>query len=147
LNSKTGMKSSYQENCDNIGWERVTSILQEVGMSFTEPDIHRISLEASFAVVFVFYDGKLIGLGRILSDGVRQSAMYDIAVDPAYQGHKIGQEIVRRLLDKTPECNCILYASPGKEGFYKKMGFKKMKTGMALFSNIQRMVDDGFVEE
>lgn len=137
----------YQENCDNISWERVACILKEVGMSFTTPDIHRISFEASYAVIFVFDGDKLIGLGRILSDGVRQSAIYDIAIVPAYQGRGIGQEIVKRLLDKTPACNCILYASPGKEGFYKRLGFKKMKTGMALFSNPQRMVDEGFIEE
>jgi len=141
------MNLRYQDNCDNISWERVAAILQQVGMSFTDPDTHKISFELSYAVLFVFDEDKLIGMGRILSDGVRQSAMYDIAIDPVYQGKRIGQEIVKRLLNKTPACNCILYASPGKEGFYKKLGFKKMKTGMALFSNPQRMVDDGFVEE
>jgi ribosomal protein S18 acetylase RimI-like enzyme len=141
------MNLRYQDNCNNVSWERVVEILQQVGMSYTDPEKHKISFEVSYAVVFVF-DGKdLIGIGRVISDGVRQSAMYDIAVDPAYQGHRIGQEIVSRLLSTTPDCNCILYASPGKEGLYKKLGFKKMKTGMALFSNPQRMIDGGFVEE
>lgn len=43
--------------------------------------------------------------------------------------------------------NFILYASPGKEGFYKKLNFKRMKTGMAYFTNPRRMVDGGFVED
>ncbi|MFV0468947.1 MAG: hypothetical protein ACK5MK_08495 [Dysgonomonas sp.] len=47
---------------------------------------------------------------------------------------------------KTPQCNFILYASPGKETFYKKLNFKKMKTGMALFFNPIRMTDNVFVE-
>ncbi|MBB4035816.1 ribosomal protein S18 acetylase RimI-like enzyme [Dysgonomonas hofstadii] len=141
------MNLRYRENCNNISWERVAALLQEVDMSFTTPEIHRVSFEVSYAVIFVFDENKMIGMGRILSDGVRQSAMYDIAVDPYYQGFGIGQEIVKRLLEKTPGCNCILYASPGKEGFYRKLGFKKMKTGMVLFSNPERMADDGFVEE
>ncbi len=89
----------------------------------------------------------MIGFGRLISDGVRQSALYDVAVDPDYQGLRIGRKIVEHLMLKTPDCNFILYASPGKEDFYLKLNFKKMRTGMALFSNPKRMVDRGFIEE
>jgi hypothetical protein len=34
-----------------------------------------------------------------------------------------------------PGCNVILYASPGKEDFYRKLGLRRMKTGMARFQN------------
>ena len=141
------MDLRYQHNCDNIEWKKVPYLLEMVGMSFTEADKHKISFEASYAVVFVFDGDELIAFGRMLSDGVRQSAIYDVAVNPAYQGQKIGQEIVNKLIVATPDCNFILYASPGKEGFYKKLNFKRMKTGMALFSNPQRMIDRGFIEE
>ena len=89
----------------------------------------------------------MIGFGRLISDGIRQSALYDVAIDSDYQGLGIGREIVERLMLKTPDCNFILYASPGKEDFYRKLNFKKMRTGMALFSNPERMVDKGFIEE
>lgn len=141
------MNLRYQNDCENIPWEKIPYLLEKVGMSFTDVDKHKVSFEASYSVIFVFDEDILIGFGRMLSDGVRQSALYDIAIEPNYQGNKIGQEIVSRLLATTPECNYILYASPGKEGFYKKLNFKKMKTGMALFSNPQRMLDGGFVEE
>ncbi|MDU1892327.1 MAG: GNAT family N-acetyltransferase [Dysgonomonas sp.] len=141
------MNIRYQDSCQNIPWEKVPLLLEMVGMSFTSADIHQISFEASFAVIFVFDNGELIGTGRIISDGVRQSALYDIAVNPAYQGKGIGLEIVKRLMASTPACNFILYASPGKEGFYKKLNFKKMKTGMVFFANPDRMTDSEFVEE
>ncbi|MBK5722842.1 GNAT family N-acetyltransferase [Dysgonomonas sp. Marseille-P4677] len=141
------MNLRYQTNLLDIPWERIPQLLKAVGMSFTDVEKHKISFETSYSTIFVFDDDKLIGIGRLLSDGVRQSAIYDIAVDPNYQGRKIGQEIVKRLMSTTPDCNFILYASPGKEGFYKKMNFKKMKTGMALFTNPERMVDNGFIEE
>lgn len=141
------MNLKYQDNCQNIPWERVPTLLETVGMSHTTPERHRQSFEVSYSVIFVFDNKELIGIGRMISDGVRQSALYDIAVDPAYQGLKIGQEIVKRLMSTTPDCNFILYASPGKEGFYKKLNFKKMRTGMALFSNPDRMTDGVFVEE
>lgn len=141
------MELRYQNNCQNIEWDKIPVMLERVGMSYTTAENHKLSFERSFSVIFVFDGNELIGFGRMLSDGIRQSALYDIAVSPEYQGLKIGKEIVQRLLDTTPECNFILYASPGKENFYKKMNFKKMKTGMALFSNPQRMIDRGYVEE
>lgn len=141
------MNFQFKTDCDNISWEEVPRLLEKVGMAHVEADKHRISFEASYAVIFVFDQDKLIGLGRMISDGIRQSALYDIAVDPEYQGQKIGREIVQRLMATTPDCNFILYASPGKEDFYKKLNFRKMKTGMILFSNPDRMRNNDFVEE
>jgi len=141
------MNLRFQDNCKNIPWEKVPALLEKVGMGFTDPETHKVSFEVSFSVLFVFDNDELIGFGRIISDGVRQSALYDIAVEPLYQGKRIGYEIVKRLMDTTPNCNFILYASPGKEGFYKKLNFKKMKTGMILFSDPERMTDTDFIEE
>jgi len=141
------MDLRYQEHCENINWERVRSLLEEVGMSTVEADRHRKSFENSHSVIFVFDGSDMIGMGRCISDGVRQSALYDIAIDPRYQGKGIGKKIVTSLMEKTDSCTHILYASPGKEDFYRKLRFKKMKTGMILFSEISRMDDSEFVEE
>lgn len=139
------MNLRYQTTCENIDWIRVPQLLIEGGMSATNAEVHQKSFEASYAVLFVFDDDTLIGFGRVLSDGLRQSAIYDVVVDPKYQGSGIGREIVVRLMDTTPDCNFILYASPGKEGFYENLGFKKMKTGMISFSDPDRMNDENFV--
>ena len=139
------MNLKYQDNCENIEWSRVRSLLESVNMSFSDDETHRISFENSYSVIFVFDDQKLIGMGRAISDGVRQAALYDIAVDSSYQGTGIGKEIVQKIMSKAPSCNYILYAAPGKEAFYNKMGFKKMKTAMALFSDPQRMENADFL--
>lgn len=141
------MSLRYQDNCENIEWERVRSLLNEVGMSSVEPERHQVSFENSYAVVFVFDADSMIGMGRILSDGVRQSALYDIAIDPKYQGLGLGRKIVERLMKCTPDCTFILYASPGKENFYRKLAYKKMKTGMILFSDPTRMNNTDFIED
>ena len=115
-------------------------------MSYFEGEVHKKAFENSHTVVFVFDDDKLIGFGRAISDGVYQAAIYDIAVLPEYQGKKIGATIIESILKCVPECNVILYASPGKEKFYEKMNFGKMKTGMGLFINKERMQMKGFIE-
>lgn len=137
----------YQDNFNNINWSEIPALLEKVGMAHTDIDTHRISFENSHSSIFIFDNDELIGFGRMISDGVRQSAIYDVAIDPNYQGKGLGASIIEQLMTKTPDCNFILYASPGKEGFYKKLGFRRMKTGMALFKNKERMIDGGFIEE
>lgn len=140
------MNIKIQYNCFNINWNEVSNILKEVKMAYFQGKVHKKAFENSYAVVFIFDDEKLIGFGRAISDGVYQGAIYDVAVLPEYQGKKIGAMIIENILKSIPKCNVILYASPGKESFYEKQNFKKMKTGMALFINAEKMQMKGFTE-
>ena len=104
------------------------------------------AFEASHTTVFAYQGDRLIGFGRAISDGICQAAVYDCAVLPEFQGKGIGKSIVKNILSRLTHCNIILYASPGKEGFYQKLGFRKMKIGMAHFIRRQAMMERGFTE-
>ncbi len=88
----------------------------------------------------------MIGCGRALSDAAFQSAIYDIALLPEYQGNGLGKLLVEEILKQLPESNVILYASPGKEAFYERFGFTRLKTGMGKFLNPERMRVKGMLE-
>jgi len=140
------MDLDIREDCSGVDWHTVSAILQKVGMAFYEPDRHQKAFEASHTTVFVYQAGKLIGFGRAISDDAYQGAVYDCAVLPEYQGRGIGRQIMDTILLRLAHCNLILYASPGKEGFYRKQGFRQMKTGMARFIKSESMRDRGFTE-
>ncbi|MCH4260228.1 MAG: GNAT family N-acetyltransferase [Clostridium tyrobutyricum] len=140
------MDVKIQYNCSNVDWNRVSKILEEVNMAYFAPEIHKKAFQNSYTVVFVYHSDKLIGFGRAISDGVYQAAIYDVAVLPEYQGKHVGSTIIKSIIKKIPRCNFILYASPGKERFYEKMNFKKMKTGMALFNDVEKMQSKGFIK-
>ena len=140
------MELRFQQYCSGIDWEIVPQILKTVGMAFHDADIHRRTFSASASVVFVFDDQQLIGFGRAISDGIIQAAVYDVAVLPSYQGHGIGKMMIEKIVASLPGCNFILYASPGKEAFYEKLSFRRMKTGMALFVKSETMSSRGFTE-
>ena len=140
------MKINTKYDCKGINWQTISDTLKSVGMAFYEPKIHKKAFEASHTTVFIYDSEKLIGFGRAISDGAYQAAMYDCAVIEEYQGKGIGRILVEKILSNLPDCNVILYASPGKEGFYEKQGFRKMKTGMALFKNSESMKEHGFTE-
>jgi len=132
--------------CSGADWKTVSETLKRVGMAYEEPDVHRRAFEASHTTVFVYHATRLIGFGRAISDGAYQAAVYDVAVVPEFQGKGIGTVIMEKILERLSGCNVILYASPGKEEFYRKMGLRKMKTGMALFRKAAAMTEKGFTE-
>lgn len=140
------MKLRIQYDCTNIDWNLVAETLKTVGMAYYEGQVHKQAFENSYTVVFVFDEDQMIGFGRAISDGTYQGAIYDVAVAPSYQGRGIGRIIMDGIVSRTPQCSFILYAAVGKESFYEKLDFRKMKTGMALFRNAEAMQQRGFTE-
>jgi ribosomal protein S18 acetylase RimI-like enzyme len=132
--------------CVGVDWVIVSETLKRVGMAYYEPDVHRKAFESSYATVFVYRGEHLIGFGRAISDGAYQAAVYDVAVVPEFQRQGIGKTIMENILRLLPQCNFILYASPGKEDFYRRLGGRKMHTGMAFFRNAEDMTARGFTE-
>ena len=132
--------------CAGVDWTTVSETLKRVGMAYDEPDVHRRAFEASHTTIFVYHAARLIGFGRAISDGVYQAAVYDVAVVPEFQQKGVGTIIMKEILERLSACNIILYAAPGKEDFYRKLGLRKMKTGMALFRKAAAMRERGFTD-
>jgi GNAT superfamily N-acetyltransferase len=84
------------------------------------------SLRESWHVISAYQDTKLIGAGRLVSDGVLYAVVFDMIVTPEWQGRGVGSEILSRLMDR---CNAagirdiLLFAAQGTEGFYRRRGF------------------------
>jgi GNAT superfamily N-acetyltransferase len=84
-------------------------------------------------------DDEVIGMGRLVGDGVMYWYLQEIVVLPEYQGEGIGTAIVNKLLEyiseHTEEGNFTsvgLTAAEGKEGFYERFGFAKSR-GMTKY--------------
>lgn len=82
----------------------------------------------SWYVISVYEKERLIGFGRIISDGVYQTFIGDVMVDPDFQNRGIGSEIMRLLVEKC-EVSGIkwiqLTSARGKTDFYRKFGFEE----------------------
>ena len=70
-------------------------------------------------------------MGRAISDGEYQAAIYDLVILPEFQNKGVGSRILIELHKRLPVENIILYSVPGKESFYEKLGYSKMLTAMA----------------
>lgn len=103
--------------------------------------------EASRYKWFVRHEGQLIAAGRALADGADCSYICDVAVLPAWQGSGLGKELVSRLVqDSRGHRKIILYSVPGKEGFYKNLGFGRLLTAMAIFADRGAAIARGHLE-
>ena len=140
------MNLHFQYSIENIDWQQVVETLKSVGMGYRTPEVHLRAFANSEIVVFVFDDDKMIGFGRTISDGEYQAAIYDVAILPEYQGKGIGKMLIKSIIERLPNYNIILYASPGKEKFYEKDNFRRMKTGMARFAKADIMQNLGFTD-
>ena len=133
-------------DCAGVDWTAVYETLKRVGMGHYSPELHRQAFEASQATVFAYFGNQLVGFARALSDGVCQAAIYDVAVVPEFQRQGIGAKLMETLLARFARFNVILYASPGKEDFYRSLHLRKLKTGMALFPDAAARAEKGFTE-
>jgi ribosomal protein S18 acetylase RimI-like enzyme len=58
---------------------------------------------------------------------VIRSVIYDLVVDPEYQGQGIGEEWVKRCIRHYPCTEWLVQTTEDIAGYYKKMGFKRYK--------------------
>ena len=97
---------------------------------------------------FVYDSGRLVGVGRALADGADCSYICDVAVLPTHQGIGLGHEIVEKLIAlSSGHKKILLYSVPGKESFYRRFGFRRMTTAMAIFENQPSALEKGLVNE
>lgn len=88
------------------------------------------SLEKGLYSVVAKDGDKVVGMGRLVGDGIMYWYIQDVIILPKYQGRNIGKRIIHKLLKYT-EMNSLsqtnitigLMAAKGKEGFYKEFNF------------------------
>lgn len=84
------------------------------------------ALNNSWYVVTAYQRNELVGIGRVVSDGVLYAMIYDIIVKPSYQGMGIGTTILNKLIEKCRSAgvrDIQLFSAKGKAQFYSKRGF------------------------
>ena len=90
----------------------------------------------------------LVAAGRALADGADCAYICDVAVLPGHQGTGLGKAVVSRLVeDSKDHQKIILYSVPGKEGFYRKLGFLRLLTAMAIFRERDAAIRRGHLAE
>jgi len=141
------MKRQWIYSCDSVDWGELAELYRIAPLGEKDPARLETCFLNSRYVCFVYDEGRLVGAGRALADGVDCSYIADVAVLPDYQGGGIGRAIVSRLVELSAgHRKVFLYAAAGKEDFYRKLGFKRMTTAMAIFDDQDAAAARGLLE-
>ena len=140
------MSLAFTEDTEVINWEQLAVVFRRAPLGNRDPVKLRETFQNSPIRCFVWDGKELVGAGRAITDGVRYSVIFDVVLLPEYQGRGIGKQIMSFLTDRSKAAAVLLHAVPGKEGFYAKLGYRKMKTAMAKFPNPEAQEKTGYIE-
>lgn len=138
----------WSHSIDSLDWNELSALYHAAPLGNKNPDRLKTAFTNTMFRCFVYEDGKLVGVGRALADGTDCSYICDVALLPSHQGLGLGKQIVSKLVSMSSgHKKIILYSVPGKESFYKKLGFKRMSTAMAIFENQDLALEQGYLNE
>jgi len=106
-------------------------LLQTVGWS--RRPIRRVKRALDFSILVVglwIHDEtfpRLIGFARCTGDGILEATVWDVAVNPIYQGKGLGKELMKYILKELKNIGIskvTLFADAEVVSFYKRQGIK-----------------------
>ena len=132
----------------DVDWHELEALYRAAPLGNKNAADLQVVFGNSMFSCFARDNGRLVGVGRVVADGRDCAYLCDIAVLPSHQGTGLGKQIIERLLAHSQShAKIILYAVAGREPFYAKFGFLRMKTAMAIFRNQQSAIDRGLLSE
>lgn len=135
------------EDTTNVDWSAFCALFQRAGLGERKPAMAQAAFAGSYACCFAWDGATLIGAARAISDGVNSSVVYDVVVEPTYQGQGVGKALMHNLLGRLPKRSVMLVSVHGKEGFYRKLGFKKLRTAYMLQDNFDAWSSMGYFDK
>ena len=137
----------WTQTTDAVDWDEMSELYRIAPLGTKSADWLRTAYANSMFKCIALDDGKIVAAGRAVADGVDCSYLCDIVVHPAHQGSGLGKTLIQSLVDLSAgHRKIILYAVPGREPFYAKFGFRRMKTAMAIFADPVKAAADGYTQ-
>lgn len=138
----------WSHSIDDLDWNELSALYDAAPLGNKNSSSLKTSFTNSMFKCFVYENGRLVGVGRALADGADCSYICDVALLPSHQGRGLGKQIVTKLVELSRgHKKIILYSVPGKESFYKQLGFRRMSTAMAIFENQAVALERGYINE
>jgi ribosomal protein S18 acetylase RimI-like enzyme len=139
---------SWSHEIAGVDWQELEALYQAAPLGRKKASELEVVFTNSRFRCFVRKEGRLVAVGRALAHGADCSYICDVAVMPSHQGTGLGKAVVQELVKLSEgHKKIILYSVPGKEGFYKKLGFLRMLTAMAVFQDRTAAIQRGHVSE
>ncbi|XVE91713.1 hypothetical protein REPUB_Repub01dG0034700 [Reevesia pubescens] len=112
----------------DLNLNHLNSVFVAVGFPRRDPEKIKLALEHTESMLWVEHKKtqKPVAFARATGDGVFNAIIWDVVVDPSFQGIGLGKAVMERLIEELLEkgiCNIALYSEPRVLGFYRPLGF------------------------
>ena len=142
------MSIAYSDEKKDLPPEQLFRLFEQAGWvrGETETTTEQLSyFNAPFVnstlVISAWEGAKLVGTVRVLSDGVIRSIIYDLVVDPEFQGQGIGKELVKRCIAVYPNSEWLVQTTDGLKGYYERLGFAINNEAFLTIPSIYQQCD------
>lgn len=116
------------------GFNGLLALYESLGWNSLQLTVNELEqmCKQSWYAMYAFDDKKLVGMGRIISDGVITGVICGVCVLPEYQSIGIGKEIVERLIQHCEQNKVIpqLMCVEKLQSYYESIGFEAFSIGM-----------------
>ena len=107
-----------EELCDRVGWARrpIRKVKKAIDHSFLVVSMWEV----------VGKKRRLIGFARATSDHAFNATIWDVVVDPKFQGRGLGKAMMKYSISQLRSAdisNITLFADPQVVKFYQRLGF------------------------
>ncbi len=93
------------------------------------PALLEQAYERSQLALSVWQGSRLVGVARVLTDGVQTSYLCDLAVEPDVQGSGVGRMLIDEVMERCKGTDLVLRDSNLSSGFYEHLGFTHIDNG------------------
>lgn len=118
-----------RRTAEGLNLEALNKIFVAVGFPRRDPEKIRVALEHTDSLVWIQErksQNNAVAFARATGDGVFNAIIWDVVVDPSFQGLGLGKAVVERLMKDLVGkgiTNISLYSEPRVLGFYRPLGF------------------------
>ncbi|KAK1428098.1 hypothetical protein QVD17_16926 [Tagetes erecta] len=124
-----------QALCDKVGWPRrpLTKLAAALRNSYMVATLHSIKKSSGEELTEPNNEKKLIGMARATSDHAFNATIWDVLVDPSYQGQGLGKALIEKLIRALLQRdigNISLFADSKVVEFYRNLGFEPDPEGI-----------------
>ncbi len=127
----TAADITLREGLDGLTPSRIATLYRRAPLLRQTDHAERLrtAFENTQLVLTAWHADRLVGLARVLTDGVQVAYLCDLAVEPDVQGLGIGKLLIDAVMERCKGTELVLRDSNLSAGFYEHLGFEPIDNG------------------
>ncbi len=124
-----GLDLEIREGLEGLTPARIITLYRRAPLLRPVSDPERIwtMFEHASLVLTAWHGSQLVGIARVLTDGVLYSYLCDLAVEPDVQRLGVGKALIYEVFDRCKGTELALRDSDISAGYYAHLGFKRVE--------------------